>query len=188
MRRYGNSRHAKLILLSLLSIALLAGCHVKFATKIKPIKDANIITVSHRVAANMIKQSEDRLDPGQLIVTSFANVDDLRNSSTFGRIIAQQIGSGFSNRGHPVIELLLRDTVYIGIKEGEFLLSRALKDLTVEHDAQAVIVGTYAIGKNNVYVTTKLIRASDTVVIAAEDFALPLGPDVKKLVSIEEEG
>ena len=75
MRRYGNSRHAKLILLSLLSIALLAGCHVKFTTKIK---DANIITVSHRAATNMIKQTEGRLDPGQLIVTSFANIDDLK--------------------------------------------------------------------------------------------------------------
>ena len=185
MRRYGNSRHAKLIFVSLLSIALLAGCSVKFTTKIK---DADIIRVSHRAAANMIKQSEDRLDPGQLIVTSFANVDDLKNSSTFGRIIAQQVGSGFSSRGHPVIELLLRDTVYIGIKEGEFLLSRALKELSVEHDAQAVIVGIYAVGANNVYVTTKLIRASDSVVIAADDFALPLGPDVKKLVSVEEEG
>ena len=185
MRRYANSRSAKHIFMSLLSIALLASCQVKFTKKIEEIKDANIITVSHRAAANMIKQSEDRLDIGQLIVTSFANIDDLKNSSTFGRIIAQQVGSGFSSRGHPVIELLLRDTVYIGIKEGEFLLSRALKDLTVEHDAQAVIVGTSAVGANNVYVTTKLIRASDSVVIAAEDFALPLGPDVKKLVNIE---
>ena len=185
MRRYANSRSAKHIFMSLLSIALLASCQVKFTTKIEEIKDADIITVSHRAAANMIKQSEDRLDIGQLIVTSFANIDDLKNSSTFGRIIAQQVGSGFSSRGHPVIELLLRDTVYIGIKEGEFLLSRALKNLTVEHDAHAVIVGTYAVGANNVYVTTKLIRASDSVVIAAEDFALPLGPDVKKLVNIE---
>ena len=69
------------------------------------------------------------------------------------------------------------------VKEGEFLLSRALKDLSLEHDAQAAIVGTYAVGENNVYVTTKVIRASDSVVLASQDFVLPLGPDVRKLVA-----
>ncbi len=120
-----------------------------------------------------------------MILTSFANIDDLTKSSTFGRIVAQQVGSGFSSQGHHVIELLLRDTVYIGVKEGEFLLSRALRDLSVEHDAQAAIVGTYAVGVNNVYVTAKVIRASDSVVLASEDFVLPLGPDMKKMVATE---
>ena len=177
--------HYLLVILTLIaSIGILSGCTVKFRSSIK---DGNMIAVSHRAADRMIKQSKKRLDPGNLIATSFSNIDNLQNSSTFGRIIAQQIGSGFSRRGHPVVELLLRDTVYIGIKEGEFLLSRALKDLSIEHDAQAVIVGTYGIGANNVFVTTKLIRADDGVVLGSDSFALRLGPDTKRLLDIEPE-
>ena len=151
----------------------------------KDTKDSDMISISHEAADNLMTQSKNRLEAGQMILTSFANIDDLTKSSTFGRIVAQQVGSGFSSQGHHVIELLLRDTVYIGVKEGEFLLSRALRDLSVEHDAQAAIVGTYAVGVNNVYVTAKVIRASDSVVLASEDFVLPLGPDMKKMVATE---
>ena len=204
MLRLNNLCGIAAIVFLLISSALaLSGCTVKFTSSVK---DGNMIRISHRAASEMIAQSvcqqprgfrrwfakndescKSRLEPGHLIVTSFADIDNLKNSSTLGRIIAQQVGSGFASRGHPVIELLLRDTVYIGVKEGEFLLSRALKDLSIEHDAQGVIVGTYAIGSNNVFVTTKLIRASDSVVLASEDFILPLGPDVRKLVGLEEE-
>ncbi|MDP6855818.1 MAG: FlgO family outer membrane protein, partial [Arenicellales bacterium] len=116
-----------------------------------------MIPISHGAAKKMISQSKDRLDPGSLILASFADIDNLENSSTFGRIVAQQIGSVFSSQGYKIIEMLLRGNVYIGKGEGEFLLSRALKDLSSEHDAQAVIVGIYAVGSKSVYVTAKLI-------------------------------
>ena len=64
-------------------------------------------------------------------------------------------------------------------------MSRALKDPSIEYDAQAVIVGTYAVVANNVYVTTKLIRASESVVLVFWDSAFPHRPDMKKLVETE---
>jgi len=81
-----------------------------------------------------------------------------------------------------VIELLLRNNVYIKSREGEFLLSRQVKNLVLEHDASAVLTGTYAVGSKHVYVTAKLIRTADNVVLAAYDYNLPLGPDTKKLL------
>ena len=161
-----------------LAASVLAGCQTN-----GPVKDVNMIPISHDAAKKMISQSKDRLDPGSLILASFADIDNLENSSTFGRIVAQQIGSVFSSQGYKIIEMLLRGNVYIGKGEGEFLLSRALKDLSSEHNAQAVIVGIYAVGSKNVYVTAKLIQASDSIVLASEDFVLPLGPDLRTLVT-----
>ena len=161
-----------------LAASVLAGCQTN-----GPVKDVNMIPISHDAAKKMISQSKDRLDPGSLILASFADIDNLENSSTFGRIVAQQIGSVFSSQGYKIIEMLLRGKVYIGKGEGEFLLSRALKDLSAEHDAQAVIVGIYAVGSKSVYVTAKLIQASDSIVLASEDFVLPLGPDLRTLVT-----
>jgi hypothetical protein len=51
------------------------------------------------------------------------------------------------------------------------------------HNAAAVIAGTYAVGRNNVYVSARLIRAADNLIIASHDYALPLGPDTKALLA-----
>ena len=178
MKSFFHLRGLPLFLVLTVSVLVLAGCQTN-----GPAKDVNMIPISHDAAKKMIFQSKDRLEPGSLILASFADIDNLENSSTFGRIVAQQIGSVFSSQGYKIIEMLLRGKVYIGKGEGEFLLSRALKDLSTEHNAQAVIVGIYAVGSKNVYVTAKLIQASDSIVLASEDFVLPLGPDLRTLVT-----
>ena len=178
MKSFFHLRGLPLFLVLTVSVLVLAGCQTN-----GPAKDVNMIPISHDAAKKMIFQSKDRLEPGSLILASFADIDNLENSSTFGRIVAQQIGSVFSSQGYKIIEMLLRGKVYIGKGEGEFLLSRALKDLSAEHDAQAVIVGIYAVGSKSVYVTAKLIQASDSIVLASEDFVLPLGPDLRTLVT-----
>jgi TolB-like protein len=178
MKSFFHLRGLPLFLVLTVSVLVLAGCQTN-----GPAKDVNMIPISHDAAKKMIFQSKDRLEPGSLILASFADIDNLENSSTFGRIVAQQIGSVFSSQGYKIIEMLLRGKVYIGKGEGEFLLSRALKDLSTEHNAQAVIVGIYAVGSKNVYVTAKLIQASDSIILASEDFVLPLGPDLRTLVT-----
>ena len=178
MKSFSRLCRLPLFLVLTVSVLVLAGCQTN-----GPVKDVNMIPISHGAAKKMISQSKDRLDPGSLILASFADIDNLENSSTFGRIVAQQIGSVFSSQGYKIIEMLLRGNVYIGKGEGEFLLSRALKDLSAEHDAQAVIVGIYAVGSKSVYVTAKLIQASDSIILASEDFVLPLGPDLRTLVT-----
>jgi TolB-like protein len=178
MKSFSRLCRLPLFLVLTVSVLVLAGCQTN-----GPAKDVNMIPISHDAAKKMIFQSKDRLEPGSLILASFADIDNLENSSTFGRIVAQQIGSVFSSQGYKIIEMLLRGKVYIGKGEGEFLLSRALKDLSTEHNAQAVIVGIYAVGSKNVYVTAKLIQASDSIILASEDFVLPLGPDLRTLVT-----
>lgn len=145
------------------------------------IKDADIIAASHEAATALIQQSQQGLN-GPIIVASLANIDNLDGSSSFGRIVGQQLASAFANAGHKVIEMLLRNNVYIKQGNGEFLLSRNIRNLSAEHNVQTVVVGTYAVGAQNVYVTAKLISVPDSLVIASHDFALPLGPDTKNLL------
>ena len=170
---------------------LVIGCALFFSTTLflgcqqlppKPVEDGDIIATTHQAAKKLITQSKGRLEPGHIIAASFANIDNLEESSTFGRIVAQQMASEFTNHGFKIVELLLRNDVYISTGAGEFLLSRAVKNLSTEYDAQVVIVGTYAVGEKNVYVTSKLIRARDSIVLASQDFILPLGPDLRSLV------
>jgi TolB-like protein len=76
-----------------------------------------------------------------------------------------------------MIEMKMRNNVYIKQNGGEFVLSRTVRDLSRAQNAAAVVAGTYAIGRNTVYVNARLIRAADNLILASHDYTLPLGPD-----------
>ncbi|MDM8568332.1 FlgO family outer membrane protein [Thiotrichales bacterium HSG1] len=176
----------KRILTSFLIVSFIAGCSI-FA------KDYNLISTSYRAADRLLKGVRDihHLEPRHngvytkqpILVTSFVNIDNVQQSSTFGRIVGEQIGSRLAQSGYKVIEMKMRTSnVFVQERTGELLLSRELRKISLQHDAYAVVVGTYAVGKESVYVVAKLIRAKDSVILSSYDYNLPIGPDTKRML------
>lgn len=160
-------------------LAFLTGCN----TTPTKINDVNMLPVIHKVSDTLIARAELKISQkSPMLIASFVDINQLDKSSSFGRIISQQIGSAVSAKGYMVKEMLLRNNVYIKQSHGEFLLSRQLRDISSKHKAQAVIVGTYAIGKNTLYATAKIISVENNTIISSYDFTLPLGPDIKELL------
>jgi len=146
--------------------------------------DADIVGVSYEAADNLLAQAPWlRSDRQPLLTATFVNVNSLENSSGLGRIIAEQVASRFAQQGFTVIEMKLRNNIFIKENAGEFMLSRSVQDISRSHNAAAVIVGTYAVGRRSVYVNARLIRANDSLILAAYDYSLPLGPDTKALLA-----
>ncbi|OQW94889.1 MAG: hypothetical protein BWK79_04455 [Beggiatoa sp. IS2] len=149
-----------------------------------------LIGTNYRAADSLIKDTHtDKMHLNSpVLITSFVNIDDVQHSSTFGRIIAEQIGSRIAQQGYKVIEMKMRtDNIFVRGNtfrgdEGEFMLSRELRDISLKHDAQAVIVGTYAESQRRVYVTAKLVRTNDSVILTSYDYELPVGPDTKRML------
>ncbi|NOT86034.1 MAG: hypothetical protein HOP02_14910 [Methylococcaceae bacterium] len=155
---------------------LLAGCQT-LNDKYYGIND------NHAAAQQLVNYGKMHLDRNKpLIVASFVNINDLSESSPLGRSISQQFATVFTTNGYRVIEMLLRKDIYIKQNSGEFLLSRELKNISHDHHAQAVIVGTYAVGETRVYVTAKVINADTSVVISAHDYSIPIDKDTKALL------
>lgn len=168
------------ILVAFAAIITLSACQ---NTGGRQIKDSDIIDEVERSASQLMDDAEDFVSPSErVIVMSFADVDDLKVSSRFGRIVAQQYAAEVSEEGYKVVEILLSDRVTIEQMEGEFLLSRDVSRLGEMHDADMVVVGTYAIGIEHVYVTAKIVRVSDAVVLAADSFELNMGPDTRRML------
>ncbi|MCV6613307.1 MAG: FlgO family outer membrane protein [Amphritea sp.] len=118
-----------------------------------------------------------------LLVTSFANIDNLTESSTFGRLSADLIAAGLTDRGYKLIEVKMRDSLFIKQGAGEFMLSRQVQHLSQKHDAQAVLLGTYAVGGSNVYLNVRLVRSRDNIVLSTYDFQLPINKDIKHMLN-----
>ena len=65
---------------------------------------------------------------------------------------------------------------------GELVLSRDVKNISKAQQAQAVVAGVYAVAESSVYVTLRIVRAADGIVISSADYALQKGEDVTTLL------
>ncbi len=109
-----------------------------------------------------------------ILAASFANIDDLTKSSTLGRIVSEQIASRLAQHGFKIVEVKLRqESVFIKEGEGEFLLSREVLSLGETRGAQAVLVGTYAVSKNFIFISVRVVRTEDNSVVTGYDYELP---------------
>jgi TolB-like protein len=84
--------------------------------------------------------------------------------------------------GFTTSEIKLRQSLFIKEKGGEFLLSRDVKALSQQYNAQTVIVGTYSIGEYMVYISLRLVNAENNTILATTEFEVPLGVETGKLL------
>lgn len=144
---------------------------------------------SYAAADALIRQSGKVLDPSTpLVVGTLSNVNKMETSSPLGRMIAEQVGARFVQRGFTVSEVRFRNA--INVKEsgkdasaaGEYVLSRDTNVLKGEQDVGAIITGTYVEARNEVLVNLRLLDAATSRIIAAHDYRLPKTRDVRSLI------
>lgn len=116
------------------------------------------------------------------VVSTLVNIDQLEQSSTLGRLISEQVASRMTQMGFSVLELKIRSGVYMKRNEGELLLTREIKEVASTHNAQAVVVGTYAESATLVHVNLKIVNPATSVILAAYDYALPLDKQIASLI------
>ena len=148
--------------------------------------DGDIKQTNYKAADSLLKNlKKERVKLSKdapILVASFVDLDDLSESSAFGRVVAEQIASRFNQKGYATIEMKLRTTIFIKKGSGEFLLSREMKEIGIKHRAQAVIVGTYSIGSKRIYLTARVINVSDGRVLASHDYKARIDLDTLKML------
>lgn len=141
----------------------------------------NLIEVNERAADALVLNAA--LDVGQpLLVATLVNVDRLSESSRLGRIFSEQIAGRMAQRGLRVTEVKLRDNLVLHREQGELLLSREVREVSQAQNAQAVVVGTYAVSASVVYISLKLVNPVGNHVVAAHNYAVPVDENVRTLL------
>jgi TolB-like protein len=118
-----------------------------------------------------------------LLVATIVNIDSLNQSSRLGRLVSEQIATRLTQRGYNVVEMKLRSNVYIREGTGELLLSRNVRDLSKNYNAQVVVVGNYAVAAAYVYLTLKAVTVADNRVIGAVNYLLPITDNNKAMLT-----
>lgn len=139
--------------------------------------NSDLVSVSYRISDMLLAQSKIRIgqsDP--VLVASFVNINNLQESSTLGRMLAEQVSSRLSQLGYRVIDMRLRTkSVFMEEGKGEFLLSRDLQEVGRKHNASAVIVGTYGETMGGIYVSARIVNPQNSTIISSCDYAVALG-------------
>lgn len=142
---------------------------------------SNLIVVNHRATDALMQKV--KLDPTQpVLVATLVDQEDLGESSRLGRLFSEHIASRLASQGARVVELKLREQLFMKQTTGALLLSREVRDVSQSHNAQAVVVGTYTSSGQTLYVSLKLVRPEGNTVMAAHDYALPLNANIKGLL------
>lgn len=128
---------------------------------------SDFVQKNYKATDDLIASLKYQLDNRTpLIVATIVNIDELTESSRLGRTISEQIASRLTNLGFQVVEIKMRGNIFVKRDEGELLLSREVSQIMKSHNAQAVVIGTYSVAKNYVYINLKLISKFNNVIIA----------------------
>ncbi|QLA15417.1 FlgO family outer membrane protein [Desulfolutivibrio sulfoxidireducens] len=147
--------------------------------------EPNLFDYSYKACDLLLQRATATIDRQRdVLVASFVNTDRLDESSTFGRCIADNYITYLVLQGYKVSEIKLRENVLVKQDAGEFMLSREVKNILTTHKVHAVLVGTYSVGAENVYVTAKVINPADSVIISAVDYKIKMTRDVRKMLGM----
>lgn len=145
--------------------------------------DTNFRQAINKAVDDLLNNNKTSLPTSTaFLVASLVNIDDLEQSSTFGRTASEYITSRLVRHGYTAREIRLRQSLFIKQKGGEFLLSRDIQVLSRQYDAQSVVVGTYSIGEYMVYVSLRLVNAENNTILATTEFEVPLGVETGRLL------
>lgn len=117
-----------------------------------------------------------------ILSTSFVNLDNLKETSAFGRLVGVQVASRFSQHGYKMIDVRLSNgKLLVQEKNGELVLSRDMKRINNSQDAQAILVGTYTIAGNRAFLSTRLVSTLDNTILSSYNFSIRMGALLKAL-------
>jgi hypothetical protein len=134
----------------------------------------DLATLTYRSVDLLLASSTQLAQTMPLVVASVSDVRNVETTSAMGNIVSDMIRTRAVQDGYTVSEIRLRNTVSFKHGEGEFLLSRDRRALVPGGSVAAIVTGTYATSFETVYVSLKLVSATDAHIISAVDFVVPL--------------
>jgi TolB-like protein len=175
---------SKIMKLSLAAVLLATGLVACASIRAHMDMDANLISTSYRTADTLVARMNPPIGPDQpILAASFVNIDNLEETSGLGRTISEQIASRLTQRGYKVVEMKLRKTIFVSnSKGGQFMLSRELRNISIEHNVQYVVVGTYSVANSIIYVSAAVVNPTDNILLATYNYELPLGSNNRTLL------
>ncbi|MGI6680964.1 MAG: FlgO family outer membrane protein [Bdellovibrionota bacterium] len=181
----GYRRYYKFFLLFLIAI-ILTSCSRRYSD-LPPYSFVDSEQSVGRFKTSYLAEKIDEyykgVNPGPIGIASFVNIDDLHNTSTFGRMLAEQLMSELVMKGYEVVELRHSQAIqFLADDGGEFALSRNVNNLRRERDLGGIVVGTYTVSPKRVYLNARLINPTTSLVLSAATAEMTKTAEIEKML------
>lgn len=177
-------------LLLLFFFSQLSGCSKLNCTRLESLLGGrtDLISFSYKITDHLVEGAMPQLIPMHpempVLVTTFQDNNDLEKTTSFGRLMQEHVGSRLVQLGYTVREIKVADTLYIEPQSGETILTRDLSKLKTNHEAQALLVGTYSRTNRMLYISTRLINPSNNNIISSSDYRLCMDEDIMAMFNL----
>ena len=150
-----------------------------------PITDANYEKTSYNAISHLLATAHPTVGQNEVfdsnrtvLYSTTVDLNDYSKTTNFGRLQAESLATALIQHWrNDVVKMTLRQsTSPIIPQQGEFLLSRDIRELAVDFNAGAVLVSTYSVAIDKVYINVQLINVDYNTVVAAVSYSIPLGP------------
>jgi len=129
--------------------------------------------------------SEVVADEYVVAVSTFVSLDNLYATSSLGRYLGEQLLSTLQQAGLEVVEVRKTPGMLVSPYHGEYALSRSMDEISLVQTAQAVVVGTYAVAGQEIFVNARLLRNDDNRVLSSASLVLPIDALTANLLANE---
>jgi TolB-like protein len=141
------------------------------------------VAANYRAADALALQLRGKLEGDKpLIMATVVNIDALEQTSMLGRLVSEQLSTRMAQGGMKMLEMKLRNSVYLKRGQGELMLTREIGDVAHTHNAQAVVVGSYAETRDAIFINVKVIQPSTNLVLAGHDYVLAKEATVRSML------
>ena len=124
------------------------------------------------LADQLVRNNDRNRLANTVIITSFTNLNKLTETTSFGRLIAENLIHELQVRKWQVYEIRLSNNITID-DSGEFILSRDINALKAQYKVGGIVTGTYSSVEGDIIVNARVIDMNNGMVISSAQAHFP---------------
>lgn len=107
-----------------------------------------------------------------IIISTFVNLDNLKEASSFGRLVAENLIHELQVRKWRVLDIRLVKEIIIN-GSGEFSLSRDIQKIRDTYEVGGIVTGTYTFTNDAIVINARVIDIDTGLVVSSAQFPVP---------------
>jgi len=129
--------------------------------------------ISHSIARQLNKSpNAPYIRTKTLAILSIVDIENLKNASDLGKRISENLIYEMQTYGYRVLDYKATNSITID-NNGEYLFSRAIKDLKKQRKVTYALSGTYTRYRDSLSINCRIIDITTSIVVATANLSIP---------------
>jgi len=136
----------------------------------------------HNLAEQLLKNGDVIPHTYVIGVTTLVDLNQFNLTTPLGRLLAEMLLGELQRAGFKVREIRLTKDILMEKSHGEFSLSRETSTIFPEVDLNAILLGTYLVKGDYVFVNIRLVTRPEGYVLATAFRIIPIDSFIESLL------